>query len=191
MSESSPSATTYPTGTIAKLLMLTDRHVQRLTAEGVIPKTGTGRYELAPAVQGYIRYLRERALRGDTAGEEVAKSKGRLLKARARAAEIEADTLEANSVTRSEVDKAWGQIIDIIRTRVLAVPSACAGPAFSAASLVEVNAIITAAVYDALDDASRSPVYDAPRGAAEGSEPDAAGAAEAEAAAEADRIGMG
>ena len=74
----SDAVQTYATGTIAKLLMLTDRHVRRLTAEGVFPSAGPSRYELAPVVQAYIRYLRDRT--GGDAGDDVAKSKGRLLK---------------------------------------------------------------------------------------------------------------
>jgi hypothetical protein len=36
---------TYPVGVIAKLLMLTERRVQQLAAEGSIPKAQHGRYE--------------------------------------------------------------------------------------------------------------------------------------------------
>lgn len=158
MSES--AGQTYATATIAALLLMTDRHVRRLTAEGVLPSAGPSRYQLAPVVHGYIRYLRDRS--GGDASEEVVKSKGRLLKARARAAELEADMLEANSLNRLAVEQAWGQVLEIIRTRVLAVPSAAAGPAFAAGTLAEVHTIITEAVFDALDDASRTPVYDLP-----------------------------
>lgn len=45
----STAAPTYPVATIAKLLLLSDRRVQQLTKEGVIPKEERGRYELAPA----------------------------------------------------------------------------------------------------------------------------------------------
>ena len=63
------SAATYPVSTIAKLLMLTERRVQQLTADGVIPKPERGRYELIPAVQGYIKYLRARTLGADALDE--------------------------------------------------------------------------------------------------------------------------
>ena len=49
----------------------------------------------------------------------------------------------------------------MIRTRMLAIPSAVAGTAFVAGTLAEVSSLITAAVHDALDDAFRPPVYDA------------------------------
>ena len=51
-------ATTYSTTTIAKLLKLSERRVQQLTKDGIIPKVDRGKYELVPAVHGYIDYLR-------------------------------------------------------------------------------------------------------------------------------------
>jgi hypothetical protein len=77
---SEATAQTYATATIAKLLMMTERHVRRLAAEGILPGAGPGRFKLAPVVQSYIRYIRDRAPGGD-AGEEVTRSKGRLIKA--------------------------------------------------------------------------------------------------------------
>ena len=57
---SSSGNPTYPVSVIAKLLKLTERRVQQLSKEGVIPKAEHGRYELAAAVQGYVGYLQER-----------------------------------------------------------------------------------------------------------------------------------
>lgn len=51
----------YSTRAVAKLLGVTERRVQQLTKDGVIPAVTTGAgygYELAPAVQAYIAYLR-------------------------------------------------------------------------------------------------------------------------------------
>ena len=45
---------------MAKLLLLTPRRLQQLVTEGVVPKVERGRYELAPVIQAYIHYLRER-----------------------------------------------------------------------------------------------------------------------------------
>ncbi len=56
---------TYPVETIAELLDLTPRRVYQLTNAGIIPKASRGRYELVPAVKGYIKYLRDRAINAD------------------------------------------------------------------------------------------------------------------------------
>ena len=65
---------TYPVNVIAKLLDLTIRRVYQLTNEGVIPRAEKGRYELVPAVQGYIRYLRDRAVGADALPDESARA---------------------------------------------------------------------------------------------------------------------
>ena len=56
------AAQTYPIAVISKLLDLSPRRVYQLANEGVIPRAEKGRYELVPAVRGYIRYLRDRAI---------------------------------------------------------------------------------------------------------------------------------
>jgi hypothetical protein len=48
---------TISTATLAKLLMLTPRSVNRLAADGHIPRATPKTFALAPAVQAYIKYL--------------------------------------------------------------------------------------------------------------------------------------
>jgi hypothetical protein len=67
----------YPVETIAKLLDLTPRRVQQLSAEGVIPRVGHGKYELVSSVRGYIRYLKAAEIGGDARADNQ-----RLLRAR-------------------------------------------------------------------------------------------------------------
>ncbi len=78
---------TYPVETIAKLLDLTPRRVYQLTNEGIIPKASRGRYELVSAANGYIKYLRDRAINADVKDGDADHRK-RLTKARADIAEF-------------------------------------------------------------------------------------------------------
>lgn len=110
----------YPVGTIAKLLLLTDRRVQQLAREGVLPRGEKGRYELVPAVQGYIKYLKDRAIGADLPGDE-GDHKRRLLKARADIAEMEAERLAGDLVPVDQVEKVWIEITSRVRQRMLAV----------------------------------------------------------------------
>ena len=57
------SAATQPIGVIARLLDLSERRVQQLSREGVIPKAERGQYDLIGSVRGYVRYLRDQALK--------------------------------------------------------------------------------------------------------------------------------
>jgi excisionase family DNA binding protein len=73
----------------ARLLMVTPRYIQRLIAEGHIPRAGRGRVLLVAAVQGYLRFLKEDAKRSASI---AADSRVR----DARAAEIELRIAEKN-----------------------------------------------------------------------------------------------
>lgn len=73
----------YPTRIIAKLFGVTDRHIQQLTKDGVLPATETpsGRqYDLVPTIQAYIRYLRD-AAHGKTGSEREQELKQQKLEA--------------------------------------------------------------------------------------------------------------
>lgn len=52
------SGARYPAATIAKLLLLGEEELAQLAAKGQVPRATDGAFELAPAVQGYIRHLR-------------------------------------------------------------------------------------------------------------------------------------
>ncbi len=112
---------TYPAKTIAKLLMLTERRVQQLAKEGVVPKAERGRYELAPAVQGYVRYLQDRAagsaVQSGTIDYHV--EKARKTKAEADIAEIEAAKRRGDAIDASEVKRAWQLILGEVRANLL------------------------------------------------------------------------
>lgn len=111
----------YPVSTMAKLFNLTERRVQQLSKEGVIPKDARGRYELVPAVQGYVRYLQERAL-----GQQVPEGaidyhaeKARKTRAEADLAEMEAAARRGELVEAAVVDQAWQSVMREIQSKLL------------------------------------------------------------------------
>lgn len=93
----------------AALLDLTERRVQQLAREGVIPKASHGRYPVAGAVRGYIGYLRDEVRRStETAA-------GAALKA-TRQAEIELRMAERQRelVPRAEADAAMDMVVGVV-----------------------------------------------------------------------------
>lgn len=71
---------TYSARAVAKLLGLTERRVQQLTKEGVIPTVASSSgysYELAPAVQAYIAYIKNSGQNsgGDKREQELKRQK--------------------------------------------------------------------------------------------------------------------
>ncbi|MBQ7594685.1 MAG: hypothetical protein IJU48_10075 [Synergistaceae bacterium] len=47
----------YPKETIANLLNISERRIEQLVKQKIIPKAGRGVFDLGPTVQAYVRYL--------------------------------------------------------------------------------------------------------------------------------------
>lgn len=112
---------TQPVTAIAKLLMMTPRHVQKLTADGVIPKTERGRYEVVAAVQGYIKYLKDRAITGNGDIDYTAE-KSRLTRAQADLAEIEVARSRGDVVGADQLTRNLTNLFTEIRTNLRNIP---------------------------------------------------------------------
>lgn len=57
MNKPETSAAVFPAPVVARLLNISERHLRRLAADGVVPKTSRGEYPLAGCVQGYVAFL--------------------------------------------------------------------------------------------------------------------------------------
>lgn len=161
------SDATHSVETIARLLLLTERRVQQLAKEGVIPKTGRGRYELVPAVQGYIRYLQERALGREDLGDPAQ----RLKAAQADMAEIDLRKARGEVVEVTEVATAVRSEYAVVRTRLGSLPGRLA-PKVDPARAMEIEPIIAELVDEVLLELSADDRF------AEDANGDGAGAAE-------------
>lgn len=116
----------YPVSHIANLLLLTERRVQQLSKENVIPKMDHGRYDLVQAVQGYVRYLQERSLGRPSAPEDYHTEKARLVKAQADKAELEVKTIRGELVQADAVASEWFAAINDCKSRLLSIASKAA-----------------------------------------------------------------
>jgi len=134
--------------TISKLLDLTPRRVQQLSKSGVIPKSARGRYELVSAVQGYIRYLRDRSIEAGIISIDVARQ--RKTAAEAELAEIELAKARAAVVRIEDVARQWESILGGVRTRFLALPTKLAPLVAVENKQKIVEEIISDGVYTAL-----------------------------------------
>jgi phage terminase Nu1 subunit (DNA packaging protein) len=147
------ASATYPIGVIAKLLDLSERRVRQLTGEGVIPKAERGRYELVPAVRGYIRYLRDRAMgRDGGAVPEISTERARLVKLRADAMEMENARTRGEYLPRELVRKSWERAVTSCRGRLLSLVDKAAPQVVACSSIPEVKDLLQKEVYEALDE---------------------------------------
>ena len=90
----------YPKETIANLLNISERRIEQLVKQKVIPKAGRGVFDLGPTVQAYVRYL-QGLCNGTIHSREPSDLDRRLMEARvlereskARQAKYRADAME-------------------------------------------------------------------------------------------------
>ena len=139
---------TYPIKTICSLLDLSDRRVQQLSREGVIPKSERGRYELVGAVRGYVHYLRDRSIDSGVVSIDVARQ--RKTAAEAELAEIELAKARADVVAIDDVAQQWDMILGSVRTRLLGLPTKVAPIAAVETDQSTVKELLEDAIYNVL-----------------------------------------
>lgn len=152
------AAQTFPLDTITKLLDLTPQRVNQLVNQGIIPRAERGRYELVPVVRSYIKFLRERAVRGDVGGDDYANHRTRLTKARADIIEMERAQLEHKLIPADDVELTWNSILLNARNRLLAIPTKVAPDVFASQNLNEIRDIIKKEIYEALDELANAEI---------------------------------
>jgi phage terminase Nu1 subunit (DNA packaging protein) len=146
------SSATQPIGVIARLLDLSERRVQQLSREGVIPKAERGQYDLIGSVRGYVRYLRDQALKAQAGAPDYAAERARFIRARADLAEMEAEEKRRSLIAADQIEAAWIAVLALLRTRLLALPDRLAPQAFEQSTVGDTRNLIRAAIREVLDD---------------------------------------
>jgi len=146
------SSATQPIGVIARLLDLSERRVQQLSREGVIPKAERGQYDLIGSVRGYVRYLCDQALKAQAGAPDYAAERARFIRARADLAEMEAEEKRRSLIAADQIEAAWIAVLALLRTRLLALPDRLAPQAFEQSTVGDTRNLIRAAIREVLDD---------------------------------------
>jgi phage terminase Nu1 subunit (DNA packaging protein) len=146
------SSATQPIGVIAKLLDLSERRVQQLSREGVLPKANRGQYDLIGSVRGYVRYLRDQALKAQAGAPDYAAERARFIRARADLAEMEAEEKRRSLIAADEIEAAWIAVLALLRTRLLGLPDRLAPQVFDQSSIGDTRTLIRSAIREVLDD---------------------------------------
>jgi len=152
------SSSAQPIAVIAKLLDLSERRVQQLSREGVIPKATRGQYDLIGSVRGYVRYLRDQAAKAQAGAPDYASERARFLRARADLAEMEAEQKRGSLLAAEDVETAWIAVLARLRTRLLALPDRLAPLVHAETSPAGVRDVIRGAIREALEELAESDV---------------------------------
>jgi phage terminase Nu1 subunit (DNA packaging protein) len=146
------SSATQPIRVIARLLDLSERRVQQLSREGVIPKAERGQYDLIGSVRGYVRYLRDQAQKAQAGAPDYAAERARFIRARADLAEMEAQEKRRALIAADQIEAAWIAVLALLRTRMLALPDRLAPQAFDQPTVGDTRTLIRTAIREVLDD---------------------------------------
>jgi hypothetical protein len=144
-----PRIQTIDITTVAKLLKLTPRHVQQLTAEGVLlrardpdGKELRGRYEMVRCVHGYIDYLRARTPIEGSGEAEYAQLRTRRMAFESEMAELKLNLLKGTVHRAEDVEFCVTTQITACKARLLAIPSRVSRLLVGKKSFKEIYALI-------------------------------------------------
>ena len=152
------SSSAQPIAVIAKLLDLSERRVQQLSREGVIPKATRGQYDLVGSVRGYVRYLRDQAAKAQAGAPDYAAERARFIRARADLAEMEAEEKRGAVIAAEEVEAAWIAVLALLRTRLLALPDRLAPQLHAESGPAGVRDLLRGAFREALEELAETDV---------------------------------
>lgn len=162
--EISKTGNLYKTEIIAALFDLSARRIQQLTKDGILKTTSVKegnrkvkRYELVPTIQGYIKYLSEKAQnrpasKSDSENESAKiEADARYKTAKAKMAEMELKELQGELHRAEDVELITNNIVFAVRSMLLALPNRLAIDAHNAKTTAETAEVIKKEVRQILD----------------------------------------
>lgn len=128
---------------LAKVIGLSERHLQRLSQEGIIKKNDKGKYLLYESIRSYINYLKEIESTPQQLQEEKLKNEIEYLKTRDRKENIKIKILEADLHEASDVKRVMNNIISGFKGQLQTIPNKLAPLVIGIDNLGEIQEIIT------------------------------------------------
>ena len=150
---------------IAKLFGVTDRRVQQLAKDGVIPAASVRPYkfDLLPTVQAYIRYLSDKAngkesKSADTVQAEADKLRAEadLKQSKAKIAEMQLKELEGKMHRSEDVEAVMNDLVYTVRSMIMALPGRLAMDIVQTSNANEASALIRSECYKILNELAGS-----------------------------------
>lgn len=146
---------------IGKLFDLSERRVQQLAKEGVLPAASLRPYkfDLLPTVKAYIKYLSERANGKEAKSADTAKAEADKLRAeadlkqsKAKIAEMQLKELEGKIHRSEDVEAMTNDLVFTVRSMIMALPGRLAMDVAQAASAAEASALIRSECHKILNE---------------------------------------
>jgi phage terminase Nu1 subunit (DNA packaging protein) len=140
----------YPVNAIATLLKLSERRVQQLVKDSILPRPVKGMYDPIACVHAYIDYLKKLAAGN---GElSLTDERTRLTKYQADLAEIELRKAHGELIGTKKAMQLWGEVVTSTRQRLLGLPTRLASIVAQQKSIPEIKDIIENAIQEVLSE---------------------------------------
>jgi phage terminase Nu1 subunit (DNA packaging protein) len=97
--------------TVARWLNCSTRQVREYTEQGLVIRTGPGRFDLEASVRGVIKHLRELASGHRSEGADVVKASAELKQSQKRLVDLRYNQLRAKLISIDEVEGVWSDLI--------------------------------------------------------------------------------
>lgn len=155
------SGQTLDTTQLARLFDCTPRHLQRLTADGVLTRARDedgnemrGRYEVARNVLAYVRYLKGLARIDDASESEWARLRNERMRAESEMAGLKLKELKGELLRKDDVEFVMTNIITATKNHLLAIASRLARSLVGLKSFTKIREKISAEMERALRELS-------------------------------------
>lgn len=146
---------------IAKLFGVTERRVQQLAKDGIIPAAQQRPYkfDLLPTVQAYIKYLSDKANGREeksddnkTAESDKLRAEADLKQSKAKIAEMQLKELEGTMHRSEDVEAMTNDLVFTVRSMIMALPGRLAMDIVQVTSANEASALIRSECYKILNE---------------------------------------
>lgn len=114
----------YPAAFFARLFNLTERRIQQLAKDGIIPKAAQGKYPLIGVVQAYVKFLQERSLTGEVSerDKDIKGLRSRLIEAQAIAIELKNEVARGETAPIEVIGDVLSKVCAVIAAEVDSIP---------------------------------------------------------------------
>lgn len=144
-----------PVASLAKVFNLTERRIQQLARDGVIPKPEKGKYDFLGSTRAYIKYLQDRSTGRENEPQDAYVERARLLKAQADKTEHEVRVLIGEVITKEEAFLMLTEVISVLRSKFMALPSRAAPELQHLTTYAEIESCLKGNVYEILTEVTR------------------------------------
>lgn len=139
---------------IASALELTERRVQQLSNDGILPKSSRGAYNLIDCIKAYEKFLNNNV--GNDDNKNITALKCRLLSAKAAKAELELAISKKEYVKLEEIEAEYDNMVINFRNKMLSIPNKLVMPIVAAGGQhAKIAEILETEIYDALTELSK------------------------------------